>query len=305
MNPVMNDVPGAFVRVPIRPRSVKIDRKAIVLPSGGHFQGIQRIGGSRNEQLVVTSSSNTIAYCVICDLSPDGATGRARPPLTLGELPLKHAGGCQLAGNIMAVGVEDDKARNRSNIDFWDLAAKPKPALLTALTIERSGPEKVTSAGAVGITTYGRGALLAVGTWDCDTIDFYTTPTVPFSKFTFTKTWTKAGADKRSWIDQTFGAYQNVNLVTQRDGKAFLIGFHRSGDTDWMDLFSLNLQAPPSNVLRKIDKKHMYCTDGCSFRDGAGIYVRSPAVFDVYAVKGTSGDHATGEIINVNRFRSG
>jgi hypothetical protein len=302
MNPVLNDVPAAFVRVPIRPRSVTIDRKGVVLPMGGHFQGIQRIASVRSEQLVITSSSSSIAYCLLCDISANGLAGRARPPLKLGELPMKHAGGCQVAGSIMAVGVEDDKARNRSNIDFWDLAAKPKPALLPALTIERSGAEKVTSAGAIGITTYGKGALLAVGTWDCDTIDFYAAPTIPFRKFTFVKTWTRAGSDKSAWIDRNFGAYQNINLVTQRDGKLFLIGFHRDGDTDWMDLYSLNFPAPAATMLRKIDKKHMYCTDGCSFRDGAGIFVRNSAAFNVYAVKGLSGDHQTGEVINVNRF---
>jgi hypothetical protein len=304
MNPVMNDVAAAFVRIPIRPQSVTIDRTGIRLPVGGHFQGVQRVSGAQGEQLVVTSSSDTIAYCVLCDLKRDGVTGRARDLVTLGELPLKHAGGCQVVGSIMAVGVEDDKARNRSNVDFWNLAAKPTPALLSPLTIQRSGPEKVSSAGAIGITTYGRGAILAVGTWDCDTIDFYTSSTIPFSKFTFAQTWTRSAANKGNWIDQTFGSYQNISLITQRNGRVFLIGFHRSGDSDWMDLYSVDLDAPAPNMLRKIDKKHMYCSDGCSFRDGAGVYVRSATMIDIYAVKGLSGNHATGEIININRFRS-
>jgi hypothetical protein len=77
------------------------------------------------------------------------------------------------------------------------------------------------------------------------------------SKFTFLKTWSKATADERRWIDQNFGAYQSVNLLTQRDGQLFLVGFHRSGDWDWMDLYSVDLRAPAATMLTNRQETHV------------------------------------------------
>ena len=48
MNPVLNDVPGAFAQVPVHPRTIAIDRRGVVLPQGGHFQGIQRLEARRS-----------------------------------------------------------------------------------------------------------------------------------------------------------------------------------------------------------------------------------------------------------------
>jgi hypothetical protein len=74
---------------------------------------------------------------------------------------------------------------------------------------------------------------------------------------------------------------------------------------DWMDLFSVDLTVDPQNprsALNKRAKKHMICTDGCSFRAGAGIFIHSTQGFDVLAVNGKSGDHATGTTIHVNHL---
>jgi hypothetical protein len=46
----------------------------------------------------------------------------------------------------------------------------------------------------------------------------------------------------------------------------------------------------------------MYCSDGCTFDAGAGIFIASENEFDVYAVNPSSGDHNTGTTIHVNYF---
>ena len=92
--------------------------------------------------------------------------------------------------------------------------------------------------------------------------------------------------------------------LTQRDGNVFLVGFNRSGSDDWMDLFAVDVDAPSPAMLKKIAKKHMFCTNGCTFRHGAGIYAASPTHFEVYAVNGDSGDHVTGTTIHANHFLS-
>jgi hypothetical protein len=69
-----------------------------------------------------------------------------------------------------------------------------------------------------------------------------------------------------------------------------------------MDLFSVDLNAPVEKTLKKLAKKHMYCSNGCSFEYGGGIYVPASTHFEVYAVKGLSGDHKTGTTIDANHF---
>jgi hypothetical protein len=306
MNPVFIDVPSAFARVATQPRSVTIDRKGVVLPKGGHFQGIQPLG-ARSERLVITSSSDSQAYFVICDMNADGTRGRANAPVRLAGSPLNHAGGCQTVETFLVVGVEDDDSKRKSEVQFWNLAGSP--AQIAPLTIRRSGPEKVSTAGAVGISSVRNGgSILAVATWNAETIDFFVTTADPFhsssAKFVFLRTWSNAAANKTGWIDRNFGEYQSINLLTQRDGKVFLVGFNRSGSDDWMDLFAVDVDAPPPMMLKKLAKKHMFCTAGCTFRHGAGIYSASPTSFEVYAVNGDSGDHATGTTIHVNHFPS-
>ena len=113
-------------------------------------------------------------------------------------------------------------------------------------------------------------------------MDFYTTVADPCrnprATIEFRKTWSKAGANRNGWIDGNFGAYQCVNLVTQRDGGIFLIAFNRSGGDDWMDLFSVDVDAPPATMLKKLAKKHMFCSDGCSFEHGACFHPRINAL---------------------------
>jgi hypothetical protein len=237
-------------------------------------------------------------------MNAGGLSGRATPPVRVAGVPLNHAGGCQAVADFLAVGVEDDAGKRTSEIQFWNLAGAP--AQITRLTIRRNGPEKVSTAGAAGLSSRGNGMALAVATWNAATVDFFVSSANPFqnpkAKFAFLRTWTKSGANKSGWIDGNFGEYQSVNLLTQRDGQLFMVAFNRSGDDDWMDLFEVDLNAPAPSMLKKLAKKHMYCTDGVSFRYGAGLWAPSSDGFEVYAVKGDSGDHTTGTTIRANHF---
>ena len=306
MNPLLDNVRVAFDRLSTHPRSLAIDRKGVVLPAGCHFQGIQRLGTGRH-RLFITSSSDIQGYFVPCEMNRDGTGGRANAPTTLAHSPLTHAGGCQIVGDYLSVGVEDFGSRRSSEVQFWNVAGDP--AQVPSLTLKRSGPEKVSTAGAVGMSSYGGGTVLAVATWNAETVDFYATAADPFrdprARFEFRKTWSKAGADINGWIDRNFGAYQSVNLITQPDGSLFLIGFNRSGGDDWMDLFSVDVDAPAPAMLKKLAKKQMFCSDGCSFEYGAGVYIPASTHFEVYAVKGSSGDHKSGTTIHANHFLAG
>jgi hypothetical protein len=310
MNPIMNNVAAAFNAVPVHATSISIDRAGVVLPQGGHFQGIQRLPRAsyesrelrQSELLVITSSSDQQAYFVACAMEEDGLSGRAYSPVTMAMSPLRHAGGCQAVDHYLVAGIEDNDTNRVSEVQFWDF--KRFPTRIIPMTIPRSGPKYVSTAGAVGLTSINNGTVLAVATFNADTVDFYSSDADPFkgSPFTYQFTWVKEGATKTDWIDQNFGAYQNINLITQAGGKLFMVGFDHSGNEDFMDLFNVDLEADPSSALTKVAKKHMFCTNGCSFTYGAGIYIPSPDGFEVYAVNGDSGNYETGTTIHANIF---
>jgi hypothetical protein len=228
---------------------------------------------------------------------------------TLAPTPLDHASGFQRLANGIAVGVEDDNGRRRSDIQFWQTRGSLAPRQLRDLTISRSGAKKVSTAGAVGIAEVGARTLLAVGTWDSATIDFYWVTGNPFQdstrQFRLWRTWRKRGADKTGWIDRNFGIYQSLNLVTQQNGELFMVAFNRSpAGKDFMDLYAIDLRpsTDSTRMLRKVAKKHMICRGGANFSKAAGIFVRSQTRFLVFAAKETSGGYRSGTTITLNRF---
>lgn len=308
MSVELQNVRQAFDGVRPTGSILRIDRTGHVFPAGGHLQGVQRVSGNP-ARMLLTSSSSREAYLVTCRMQLSaGKNGVVERVTSLRTAPLNHAGGFQADGELLAIGVEDDSDRNRSEVQIWKYAPGGAPSLIR--TIVRAGAEFVSTAGAVGLAPRAAGMILAVGSWDCNTVDVYTAATNPLvdpaAAFSLWRTWRKADADKEGWCDNNFGSYQAINLLTQSDGEIFMVGFSRSDGEDWMDLYSLNMSpaVPSTRMLRKVDKKHMICRGGCSFDKAAGLQIISTRRFEVYAAKGTSGDHATGTTITLNRFRA-
>jgi hypothetical protein len=305
MNPTVDNVAEAYKRVAVHPKSITIDRTGVILPKGGHFQGIQRLPGER-QRLVLTSSSDNEAYFVVCAMAENGQSGIAGQPVKVahsdGKHGFNHAGGCQAFGHFLVAGIENDNNETHSEIQFWNLTGLPQP--LPMMTIHRPGTGKADTAGAVGLSSFGQGAALAVASFNAETVDFYKSEADPFGGSPLKKkfTWVQSKADKSGWIDQNFGHYQNVNLITQTNGELFMVAFDLGGDTDWMDLYHVNLAGPHHSALKKVAKKKMYCTNGCTFNDGSGIFIPTSDGFEVYAINGKSGDHATGTTIHANHF---
>jgi hypothetical protein len=318
MNPMITDVRAAFRGVADRPTSIQIDRTGIPLPYGGHFQGIQKLprrearGEPRApDRLIITSSSDFEGYLLACDMTDDGSKGisstpvRLTPTETVPEVQLYHAGGCQLYGRYLVVGLENPQTKSSSQIQFWDFN-KPPFHQVFSMKKDRSGPADVSTAGAVGMTSFESGTVLAVATINSRTIDFYMSTGDPFGGSFLDKkfTWSADAAVTSGWIDENVGSYQNINLVTDVQGNVFMVAFDRSGFSDWMDLYSVDVNAGEASLaLKKLDKRHMYCSDGCKFDAGAGIFITSSNGFDVFAVNPKSGDHLHGTTIHVNHFQ--
>ncbi|MCP5104816.1 MAG: hypothetical protein GY950_15630, partial [bacterium] len=153
---------------------------------------------------------------------------------------------------------------------------------------DRSGQYEKSTAGAVGMVKRTADHLLAVGSWDSDTVDFYTSngkaPDDPDCSFSLEWSWDKNNVDKTGWIDENWAKYQGLNLLSQPGGELFLIGFNRNAaGKDWADLYALDTTAAPEKMLRKIDKLHVTCCYGASFRWGGGVFCANDSNIALYA----------------------
>lgn len=272
-------IPLAFSQTSINGVTYKFSKNGFVFPSGGHLQGIQQLN---NNHLVISGSSDKYAYFFIVKWNSTIRTSEIGKVIKIVRINddfrgmrHNHASGIQLAGNILVVGVESGKDQG-SSIVFYDLSNVYNPQKV-GNKIDRP----VKTAGAVGIVKQNSNYLLAVAGWDANTVDFYTSNNTNLGStscvFGAPTEWTKSGMSTTGWIDNNWGKYQGVNLIREPNGKLYLVGFNRNGSfEDWADLYSINLNTSTKYMLKKIDKKHVYCQNGASFRYSGGLYAPSP-----------------------------
>jgi hypothetical protein len=144
--------------------------------------------------------------------------------------------------------------------------------------IERRGAYKRATAGAVGIARQSGRHLLLVATWDSVTIDIYTSNGKTFGdsalEFRLRETWDADEADRSDWSDQSFAAYQNINLVVDRKDRVFMIGFTTSATGNVADLFELKLDesVPAAERLEKLGRRLFHCRK-THFGSGCGLAI--------------------------------
>ncbi len=267
------------------------------IPPGGHLQGVQMrydAAGKRHLAFLSHDSENYAYLLAVAfpanssdQFSPAGRVIHLqRLPSDGQSPPLRHAGGFQILGNTLVVGVEDNQDKRRSQIQFWDVSKPDAMVQLEHLIVSRvsSQPKDVT-AGAVGLAALESGHhLLAVANWDSRAIDFYKTNGKPLAdpqcQFAFAFRWAAAGADVDGWQpDSSFATYQSINLVTDSRGKLYLLGFDTVfGVQDVIDLYSVHLGESPEKCLRKLLRKKMRLTDENHFRFGGGAWIHGCSV---------------------------
>jgi hypothetical protein len=81
----------------------------------------------------------------------------------LGEKPLSHAGGFQLAGNWLAIGIEDPVGRNESQVLLIDVSTSKTLNAPPVHVLNRRGQAGRSTAGAVALLRRKDHFLLAVG----------------------------------------------------------------------------------------------------------------------------------------------
>jgi hypothetical protein len=262
------------------------------LPEGGHLQGVQWFSRESGTQdfLILSGSGDSFSYLVTVNLSD---TNNKATMTKLLDSPFRHAGGFQVMdGHIAAIGLEDNRTKDVSRIWVIDMAATdPRKPLRPMIEIDRRGEVKRSTAGAVAITRIGDRYLLMVGTWDCATIDFYESNGHPLNdprcRFQKGDTWSAALADRSGWSDPHFGSYQNINLITDKQGRCFLATFCREGEDDLLDLYELKMGGNTSTPRRLLKRRSIRfnCTK-TSFRSGAGIRILKGGALSVYACSG-------------------
>ncbi len=309
-NPRLDDVPGALANIPNRARAIVFRKGSTLFPEGGHFQGIQSVFDVRaNKQICfVTRVSATVALLLTIEF-PVG-------PESFGEIkhlhvlpsdgklpPLRHPGGSQLIGNYLVVGVEDNQARLRSQVQFWDVSKPQALVQRKPLTVLReSVTPKEKTAGAVGIVKRDSDHLLVVANWDCESLDFYLSNGYPLSddrcRFGLKARWSIDKARKDDWIpDRHWGSYQSISLVADRDSRIYLLGCLTDTSKDYIDLYSIDLTAHPTRLIQKLARKQITLTGGAHFLYSGGIFVKSSRELVSYSTERNVHDQMT---INVS-----
>lgn len=249
--------------------------------NGGHLQGIQY----RNGMLVVSGSSGQYGYLAV--MQKLGSGFRFIGLKRLAEKPFNHAGGFQIDGNWLAVGVEDPAKKRESIIQLIDVSSFEKISNPPVYSLKRKGEPKRSTAGAVALLKRKDHFLLAVGSWDCMTIDFYVSNGLdPYAEgfdFTLWTSWDNREAIRKEWTDKDFGSYQNLQLTEDNSG-LYITGLCRTKrGVDRADVFKLEPDSDPYHLLTKVASYSVQCSGDVTFRNGAGLtsYNGKPAIIAV------------------------
>lgn len=236
--------------------------------NGGHLQGVQIY----NETLIVSGSSNSHAYLGIFQLLGGEFKFLGTKKLASGKL--NHAGGFQIAENWLAVGVEDPVGKRRSTIQLIDISSFEKLSGPPVYSLERKGEFKRSTAGAIGLLKREDHFLLAVGSWDSEVIDFYTSNHLdPYSEdfaFELWTSWDSREAKRKNWKDRSYNSYQNLQLTEDSTG-VYITGFARSNNSNVADVFKLNTDSNPYELMQKLGVYSVQCKGDVTFRNGAGL----------------------------------
>ena len=273
------------MKMDTQPRIISCRNDLEVNNRGGHLQGVQVLERDEGEYAILTGSSSTYAYYSVVKMD---TTNEVLSINKLMHKPFKHAGGFQIFQNLMAVGIEDNSAKDKSNVCIYEIDDLEEPTVTPLTLIERKGRPSRSTAGCTGITRIGEQVLIVVGDWDTRHLDFYLCeegqlrqePTAFEKVFTIDTERT----DRSTWSDMEWHSYQNINLLTDTDGKLYIFGFqHVDQRGNIADLFLVENKGLKEFSLRKITSMTFTCKEGVSFSAGAGVTLQKDGSLKVVA----------------------
>lgn len=266
-----NAIVSKFENINKIPTIIRFTNTLEINNNGGHLQGVQITQVEGIEYAVLSGSSDSYSYYSVVKL------GNKNEVISVNKLmdkPFKHAGGFQIFQNYLAVGIEDNSAKDKSKVCIYDISDPENPNVNPISVIERVGEPMRSTAGCVGITKYKNKALIAVGDWDTRNIDFYSCAFGEIEKNNFEKIYSidAENQSKEGWINKNWYSYQNINLFTFNKDELYLVGLGKNEqDENMADLYRLNEKESNNFILIKIASKIFNCTNECNFKAGAGV----------------------------------
>ena len=259
--------------VSAQPETISIKNQSQINNAGGHIQGVQGYVNNGKRYFIFSGSSNDHAYYAVAD-----ADMREIIQVdTFLKEPFRHAGGFQIVGNLLAVGVEDNDKKDKSKVLLYRIVDAEKGKLQLLKNIDRQGAYKRYTAGCVAMLIKDENLLLAVGNWDTQNIDFYSialthldSPEHPFRMIYSLDT---EQLDMSDWVEQKWYPYQNINFLQETGEKTYLIGMgeHRASNREVLDMYELISSDNEVFTLKKIAHSTYKKTGNTSFRWGGGI----------------------------------
>lgn len=242
--------------------------------AGGHLQGIQLFSFKQNDYYFLSGSSAEYSYYAIVKTETENKVISVNRIL---DKPFKHAGGFQIHKDLMAIGVEDNDAKNQSKVFIYQIDDPEKPPKGPLAVIDRNGAAKRATAGCIGIISVRENVLVVVGDWDTKHLDFYSIAQNELghvgATFKLIYTVDSRKMDKSLWVDEGWLSYQNINFVKDGSDNLFLVGM-TSGDKgeNVLDLFEIESEDFSTFKLKKIYSKKFDENSQTKFRWGSGIY---------------------------------
>ncbi len=265
-----SDFVTAFNEIRSDPENISYTNNLKINNKGGHLQGIQRFENQNGRYFFLSGSSDNWSYCAVVKTAPENKVIQVNQ---LFEKPFKHAGGFQIYGNYLAVGIEDNDGKDKSKVCVYDISNPEENFGAPKLIIDRVGEPLRNTAGCVGITFYNGKYLIAVGDWDTKHIDFYSfdlntnSDNIP-EKISSIEI---ENISKTGWINSDWNSYQNINLFNINN-KLYLVGLGQNAKSEnTADLFEVADEIKGGFTLKKVAAKTFNCTHDCSFKAGAGV----------------------------------
>lgn len=276
-----SQVISAFKQINPDAKAFPFSNASKINNNGGHIQGIQPFKNEHGSYIFMTGSSDTYSYLAVVKNDEDSKIVSVN---RLMEKPFKHAGGFQIYDNWLAVGIEDNSAKNKSKVCIYDISNPEQPVLEPIAIIERAGEPLRSTAGCVSITEHNDKILLAVGDWDTKNIDFYTGSLSDYTNrnFEFVGTIDTDKQNKSGWSDKNWIAYQNINLFNINN-RLYLVGLGQNSEGENIaDLYRMDENNQGNFALVKLSSGLFNCECDCTFKAAAGAEYQN-GQFKIYA----------------------
>ena len=245
--------------------------QAGLIPRGGHIQGVQMLTIQGKQAIVFSGSSKSWSYYAIAYQETDRAY-RVKYVKRIAQVPYKHAGGIQVCGHILAVGIEDNSLRDKSKILLFDISDPGNSDRLPLDSIAREGKYEEATAGATGITRYKNGYLLAVADWGPNNIDTYISDDTAKGNIHFKPfmSWHLQDAVSKGLAPAKWASFQAIQLYGESSNKVLFTGTARLRNKDIATTFTVDFKNN-NMVLENGNNVRYSFTKGVSFRFGGGI----------------------------------